>query len=105
MEDPISSLGKTIGFPVSFWASDTLKQCRLGRQVELSRSRTSWRYLAGIARVSLLVLMMSPTMVCFGPIISSIYLSMARGHCMTATSGLPIPTNIALIVAARTIFI
>ncbi len=30
-------------FPVSFWASDTLKQHQLGCQVELSSSRISWR--------------------------------------------------------------
>ncbi len=53
----------------------------------------------------LLVLMMSPNMVCFGPITSSNHLSMARGHRLTATSGLPITTKMTLIVAARTIFI
>jgi hypothetical protein len=101
----LAPFARCASFPMSFWASDTLKQHRLGCQVELSRSRTSWRYLAGIATVSLLVLMMSPNMVCFGPITSSIHLSMARGHCLTTTSGLPITTNIASIVAARTIFI
>ncbi len=56
-------LARRAPFPVRFWASDTLKQRCLGCQVELSRSRTLWRYLAGITMVSLLVLMMSPNMV------------------------------------------
>jgi hypothetical protein len=58
-----------------------------------------------MATVSLLVSMMSSNMVCFGPITSSNHLSMARGHCLTATLGTPITTKMALIVAARTIFI
>jgi hypothetical protein len=90
-------------FPVSFWASETLKQRQLGCQVELSRLRTSWRYLAGMAMVSLLVSMMSPNMVCFGLITSSNHLSMARGHCLTVTSGLPITMKMVSIIAARTI--
>jgi hypothetical protein len=83
----LAHLARHASFPVSFWASDTLKQRQLGCQVELSRSRTSWRYLAGIARVSLLVSMMCPIMVYFGPITSSNHSSMARGHCLTVTSG------------------
>ncbi len=101
----LAPLARRASFPVSFWASYTLKQCWLGCQVELSRSRTSWRYLAGIVMVSLLVSMMSPIMVCFGPITSSNYLSMARGHCLTPTYGSSITTKMALILAARTIFI
>jgi hypothetical protein len=54
--------------------------------------------------VSLLVLMVSPNMVCFGPIASSKHLSMARGHCLTTTLGSPITTKMALIIAAKTIF-
>ncbi len=101
----LAPLARCASFPVSFWASDNLKQRRLRCQLELSRLRTSWSYLAGIAMVSLLVSMMSPNVVCFGPITSSNHLSIARGHCLTATSSLPITTNIASIVAARTIFI
>ncbi len=37
----LAPLVRHASFPVSFWASDTLKQCQLGCQVELSRSRTS----------------------------------------------------------------
>jgi hypothetical protein len=81
----LAPLARCARFPVSFWASDTLKQRRLGCQIELSRLKTSWRYLAGIPTVSLLVSIMSPNMVCFGPITSSIHLSMARGHCLTTT--------------------
>jgi hypothetical protein len=44
-------------------------------------------------------------MVCFGQITSSNHLSMARGHCLTTTLGSPLTTKMALIVAARTIFI
>jgi hypothetical protein len=54
---------RSASFPVSFWASDTLKQHWLGCQVKLSRSRTSWRYLTGITVVSLLVSIMSPRLV------------------------------------------
>ncbi len=101
----LAPLARCASFPVHFWASDTLKQRQIGCQVELSRLRTSWRHLDGMAMVSLLVLMMSPNMVCFGRITSSNHLSMARGHCLTATSGSPITAKMALIVAARTIFI
>jgi hypothetical protein len=88
----LTPLARCASFPVSFWASETLKQCQLGCQVELSRLRTFLRYLAGMATVSLLVFMISPNMVCFRPITNSNHLSMARGHCLTATSGLPITT-------------
>ncbi len=57
----LAPLVRCASFPVSFWAYDTLKQCQLGCQVELSRLRTSWRHLAGIATVSLLVSMIVPT--------------------------------------------
>ena len=39
-------------FPVSFWASDTLYQRLFGCQAELNKSRTSVRYLMGIATVT-----------------------------------------------------
>ncbi len=92
----LAPLARRASFPVSFWDSDTFKRRWLGCQVELSSLRTSWRYLAGMATVSLLVSMMSHNMVCFGPITSSNHLSMARGHCLTTALGLPITTKIAL---------
>ncbi len=100
----MAPLARRANFTVSFWASDNLKQRQLGCWVELSRSRTSWSYLAKMATVSLLVSMMSPNMVCFGPIISSNHLSMARGHCLTKTLGSLITAKMELIIAAKTIF-
>ncbi len=91
-------------FPVSFWASDTLKRRRFGCQAESSRSQTYVRYLMGIATMSRFVLMMSPRPICLGPITSSFHLSIARGHCLTESLGLPITVKIASIIAARTIF-
>ena len=46
-------------FPVSFWASDTLKWRQFGCQVDSSRMRTSVRYLIGIATASRLVSMLN----------------------------------------------
>ncbi len=37
----LAPLARRANFPVSFWASDTLKRRWLGCQVELSRLRTS----------------------------------------------------------------
>ncbi len=90
-------------FPVSFWASDTLKQCQLGCQVEFSRLSTSLRYLCGMATVSLLILMIRPSIICLGPMTTSSNLSMTRGHCLATTSGSPITTKIALITVAKTV--
>ena len=92
-------------FPVSFCASDTLNRRRLGCQVESRRSRTSFRYLRGIATVSRLVSMMSPRPICLGPITSSVHLSIAKGHWRTESLGSPMTVKIASIIAARTIFI
>ncbi len=92
-------------FPVSFWALDTLNRRRFGCQAESSRSRTSVRYLMSIATVSRFVSMMSLRPICLGPITSSFHWSIARGHCRTESLGSPITVKIALIIAARTIFI
>ncbi len=90
--------------PVSFWASDTLKQRRCGCQVESSRFNTSVRYLIGINTVSQMVSIIEPRTVCRGLMTYSLHLSIAKGHWRTCSSGSPITTNIASIIATSTIF-
>ena len=92
--------------PIFPWVSELLTPWNAGGgcQVESSRSQTSVRYLIGITTVSRLVSVMSPKPVCWGPITSLFYLSIARGHCRTDSLGSPITAKIVFIIAARTIF-